>query len=175
MAKQPIFLGLDRYDVTPRVDVIEAQIALLQNAEARQHALMTKHGGAPIFVDFVSIQTSNTTIVRGIPVPPGVLYVDLGLRLFGIGDVVITSAVDGTGTMLSVRGDTAVTMAEHAEMAWTSGVQPASMGAGSGRALQVASSVSWSWQDVEIELSIQGVSTRCGIVGMVLVPIHQPV
>lgn len=175
MAKHPVFLALDRYDVTPRSEVCEASIDLIRNAEQRQHALMTRHGGAPVFVDFVAIVTSADTRRVTVQVPPGVTYCDIGLCLFGSGAAAITGAADATGTRLTVRGETASTLAEHARWVWTGGLLDAALGASSGRAICVSSSVSWTIQDVELQVSLESVDTRLGVVGMVLVPIHLPV
>lgn len=175
MAKQPAFLGLDRFDITPRNEVIGASLDLLLNAEARQHAIMTKHGGAPYFLDIVIVATGGTSVIVPAWIPPGVLYCDLALCLFGMGNVTATCAADATGTKLTTRGDTAVAMAELGEWVGTSGILSDSLGAESGRAIQVASAVSWAWQQVDITLTISHVTTRCGIVGGLLTPIHQAV
>lgn len=174
MARYPITLALDRYDVTPRREVVDATIDKLLNAEARQHALMTGYAGPPTFIDCVSIQTGAATARVAGWIPPGVTYCDFGLRLFGSGDVTITTSADATGTKLITRGQTSSALSEHAEWAWTSGILSSSLGAGSGRAVQVLSTVAWVWSDVEITLTFSNVSTRCGVVGMAIAPILLP-
>lgn len=175
MAKQPVFLDLVRMDVSPMREVVPASLDRITTAERRQHALMTMFGGAPQWVDCVSIQTGSASVRQSVWVPPGVMWVDLGVRLFGHGDVTITTPTDATGTTFVVRGETALTMAEHAEEFWTGSVFDTSLGADAARSIQVASAVSWTWQDVELTIDFASVSTRCGLVGLVLVPIHLPV
>lgn len=175
MAKFPVTYALDRYDITERVDPLPANLSLLVNAERRQHALMTGYGGAPIFLDVASTQTGAANLRIPARIPPGVTYCDVAMRLFGIGTFTLTSAVDATGTQMTSRGDTATGVQEHGEWRWTSGILSSSLGAASGRAIQVVSSVSWTWQDVELTLAISSVTTRCGILGAMLLPIQLPV
>lgn len=175
MARYPITLGLDRYDITPRREVVEASLDLLIDAEQRQHALMTGYGGPAQYYDVVSIQTGAGSARVPVWVPPGVTYCNVGLRLNGIGDVTITTSADATGSTLTTRGDTAVAMNEHGVWTWTSGIQSSALGAASGRAVQFSATATWEWQVVEATLTFANVTTRCGVIGMMLSPIQLPV
>lgn len=174
MPKYPTFSRLDQHDITPAPGgATPARLERLRLVDDRQHALMTKFGGPPIYCDIAKIVTANDSVQAQVPIPPGVTYLDLGVFMFGKGDLTITSAVDATGTLFRSRGDPQG--AEHSEWLWTSGVAASSFGAESGRAVQVASTPVWNWSTVLLTFGITNVTTRFGLLGVVLAPIHMPV
>lgn len=179
MAREPLFgPALDTLDAGRLKDPAVAGIALLQQVDLRQHALMTGWGWPPCACTFYLGTTGAATAVFPVRVPPGVTDIDVSLLLAGFGTVVVTSAVDAVGTSFTcMNGTNAVAAGADAELGeWfeSGGPMPSSYGATSGRAVTVASSPSWDPQDVDLTFTVSGVTTAFTILALEIRPIHVP-
>lgn len=171
MAKASQFCHLDSMNTQPLVMPQSASIALVRDIESRQHALMS--GWNPgVCVDFYLSTGVGTTVTITTRVPPDCVYADIGLALWGTGDITLTTSADATG--VKFRADTRQNE-ESAVWLWTGGVISSSLGAESGRALQMRSAASWIWNEVDITAIIANVSTGFGAVSLVVAPLHLPV
>jgi hypothetical protein len=174
MAKPSVFLPLDRLSLTGLGGPRPAVVQYLREIDQRQHALATEYGGPGLGADVAYTATGVDTIVFTTRVPPGVTHLDLGPMLWGRGLVNVISAIDPSGTTFSV--DTSDDE-DFAIRQWTSGVMDDSLGAESGRALQVrdpASATLWTFEEVDLDVSFSSVVTQCGILSLAIVPIHVP-
>lgn len=176
MPRDPATLSVDVDDPIGMLDPQPAVVSLLKLIEAKQHSVMSAWGGPPRCLTEVLKATGATSTVLTVSIPPGVTDVDIAVLLAGTGTLVITSTADATGTQF-VSDNNAAAPTTDAEMAsWfqTSGALPTSAGATSGRAVTVASSSSWAWQDVDLTLTVSAVTSSLTILAIEIQPIHVP-
>jgi len=159
---------VDNAPASALVDLEPARAWILAEAMQRQHSLATGWGG-PAYFCGCGIDEGDTGHLL-IRVPPGVTECNLTLLVAGLGDVTITSTNDGAvGTRLTwaTGGDDLA----HVGQVSTVGVLDSSLGANSGRAITVSSSVSWTWQTERLTLTVA--SGGPGTIHGVLVrPVH---
>lgn len=157
-------------------DLAPAVIDYLRMIRQRQHALMSGWGGAAICRTLYIQATGDATHTVTVRVPPGVTDLDLALLAYGNGTVTITTSVDATGTELRSVAPIDSAAIEEEQAAWvsTGGALSSSAGASSARAVTVASSATWVWQDVDLTLTITGVTSRFGCLALETRPIHAP-
>lgn len=176
MARDPAAYSVDVDDPIGLIDPQQALVALLKQVELRQHSLASEWGGPPRCMTEVLKATGATSTVITVSVPPGVTDLDIAMLLAGTGTVVVTSSVDATGTQFVSDNNAAAptTDAEVASWFQTSGALPTSAGATSGRAVTVASSASWAWQDVDLTITVSAVTSSLTILALEVQPIHVP-
>ncbi len=172
MSRAPLFRP--RLDLIPPqalVDERPARASYLREIDRRQHALMTGWGGPTVSRSFYVSTSGITAPTFTLRIPPGVTECDIGLLMFGIGEVTITTTgIDAVGTTLRNRGQTDEAQAtwQRTGGVWTSG------SAATGRAVTVASSASWAWADVDFVFTTAAVTTAFGWHCVELAPIHVP-
>lgn len=174
MARPPVFLPLDRLSTTGLGGPRPAVVQLLRDIDQRQHAMATEYGGVGLCADVAFTATGADTIVITTRIPPGVTHLDLGPLLWGEGLVTIISALDMVGTAFRVQTTQST---DYAGRRWTSGELDDSLGAESGRAVQVrdpASATLWTFEEVDLEIEFASVVTACGILNLAISPIHVP-
>lgn len=176
MARDPSRYSVDVDDPIGLSDPTPALIAYLRLIEQKQHALMSAWGGPPRCMTEIIKATGASSTVLTVSIPPGVTDIDIAVLLAGTGTLVITSTADATGTQF-ISDNNAGAPTTDAEMAsWyaTSGYLPTSAGAASGRAVTVASSASWAWQDVDLTLTTSSVTSSLTVLAVEIQPIHVP-
>jgi hypothetical protein len=150
-------------------DLAPARVWMLAEMQQRQHALATEWGGPGCWVGMNADESDTVTVLAR--VPPGVEEMDLTLLCSGLGDVTVTcTTIDAVGTRLIwlMPGDT---LGE----AWpvsTVGELDSGLGANSGRAVTVSSSVVWAWATVRLVFTIASGGPGT-IHGVMLRPIHK--
>lgn len=174
MSVSPNHADLDIIVLPGVADLTAAGVAILRTIAARQHALMSGWGGSNVCRSVYLNTTTSSSDTFTIRIPPGVTECDIQVLAYGTGTVTITSTVDATGTKWTIAsphdGSSDLEMAR-----WhgTGGPLPSSLGATSGRAVTVASSASWSWDNVDLTIALAA-ETRVGILAIEIRPIHQP-
>lgn len=165
----------DLRPVTVR-DLAPALIDHLRTIRQRQHALMSGWGGCAVCRTLYIQATGDVVHTVTVRIPPGVTDLDLALLAYGNGTCTITTSADATGTVLRSVAPIDSAAIEEEQAAWvsTGGALSSSAGASSGRAVTVASSASWVWQDVDLTLTITGVTTRFGCLALETRPVHAP-
>lgn len=164
-------------DTLPTVRVTDFALALasyLRDAHTRQHALMSAWGGPPVCHSCYVASSGATSTTFTVRVPPGVTDLRIDVLAWGNGTLAITSSVDATGSTLThvAPVDTGAADEESAVWIGTGSTMPTSAGATSGRAVTVRSSVSWTWADVDLTLTISDVATEFGIRAIETRPFH---
>lgn len=170
MAKAPVFLPLDRLSLAGLGGPRPATFHLVREIDQRQHALATLYGAPGMCVDFAVIATTAEQHIVTTRVPPGVTHIDLGILAWGYGLVNVTSSLDAVGTTYRVTTEFAE---EHAEWLWTSGVRD-DLGPESGRSIAMRSAPVWDWEALDLTFDFSGVSGQCGILSVVVMPVHVP-
>lgn len=166
---------LDIAKVVPLVDMKPAVIDYLADIQRRQHALMSAWGGAPVSHSCHWNSGSDSAFTFTVRVPPGVTELGFSILAYGTATVTITTSVDATGTALSVVSPMDGGSADEENPIWysTSGVMSSSLGASSGRAVTVRSSVAWTWTDVDLVFTMTNVGTgHIGILAIETRPVH---
>lgn len=178
MARDQLFgPSLDQVSRSRLRDYAAADMGLLRSIDARHHALMSGWGGPPT-VRACSLTSAGTYSVP-YRVPPGVDYIDLGLRMGGATTAVITTAQDATGTLLTTRTNwVAASGYEQSIWARTGGLSPSDATAYSGRAIRVATaaqaaSFAWSTIDLTIVVSAYAGGTIGGVFAIEFAPIRR--
>lgn len=176
MSRDPANYSVDVDDPIRFRDPVGALVAFLRLIELKVHSLMSQWGGPPRCYTQIIKATGDVTTTRTVRVPPGVTDLDLAVRLAGTGTVTITSPVDATGTQFKTDNNTGAptTDAELGQWFETAGYLPASAGAASGRAVTVASSPSWAWQDVDLTIAVSAVTSSLTMLLLEVRPIHIP-
>lgn len=176
MSRDPANYSVDVDDPIRLLDPCPALVAWLRLIEQRQHSLMSKWGGPPRCYTEIIKATGATSTVLTVSIPPGVTDCDIAVRMAGTGTLVITSGADATGTQMKCDNNAGAptTDAELGQWFQTGGYLPTSAGAASGRAVTVASSASWAWQDVDLTLTISAVTSSLTILAIEIQPIHVP-
>lgn len=176
MARNPANYSVDVDDPVRFRDPIGAMVTLLRLLELKLHSLMSQWGGPPRCYTQIIKATGNVTTTRTVRVPPGVTELDLAVRIAGTGTITITSTADATGTAFKMDNNSATptTDAERAQWFETGGYMPTSAGAASGRAVTVAASATWVWQNVDLTIAITGVTSSLTLLALEVRPIHVP-
>lgn len=172
MSTIPRFVSLDLQAHSDLSDPVAARAVTLREMVRHQHSLMSRWGGASqarsMFVE--GGVTEKPITYR---VPPGVTHVNVSALIHGRGSVLFSTAVDVTGTLL--RSNTYTTQAALEDARWysTTGTGNDDSSSESGRALQVRSSPSWTWDDVEVTIDLEDYSgDDTVLLGIVFRPLH---
>ena len=174
MSTPPVFdLDLDLLDPVALRDMAPALIDYLRTARTRQHALMSAWGGPAVCRSCNYQAVIDTTATFTVRIPPGVTDIDLALTCFGTAVINITTSADAVGTELRAVAPGGSNGDETPIKVATGGLISSSAGAGSGRAITVRSSVSWTFADVDLEFDLTGVDSF-GILAIETRPIHVP-
>ena len=163
---------LDLVDTAGVRDLRPAETSLLANIDTRQLALMSAWGNPPIARSCYLKATGSTTWTVPLRVPPGVTEMDLAFLSWGLGSIAVTCSADAVvGTKLySIRP------VDESLPEWvrTSGAVDPAGGSTSARSLTVSASVVWSYQDIDLTVTIADITTECGILGIVSSPVWRP-
>ena len=173
MSTRPRFDSLDTGSLDQIKDLATARLALI--SERSQHALMSGYGGPP---QCRSCYITATTTVS-YRVPPGVTEVNVAALVAADGGnddctILFTTSVDAVGTEFPIVGgdDSDVAAASWRK---TNGVlDSADVGAESGRALTVRSSAVWTWDDVDVVITVTAAATDVVIYALMFSPVHVP-
>jgi len=147
-------------------DMVPAKVGFLPNLA---HALMTAWGGPPVAHATYLRATGTTTFTVPLALPPGVELASLDVLLWGTGRVLFTTADDAVGTAFTAVGGGDATYAE-----WQRGAGEIddSIGPDSGRALLMAAPYQWAWSTAYVTIAFSDVVSECGILALVVRPIH---
>lgn len=176
MPRDPAAYSVDVDDPVGVLDLQPALVALLKVIELRQHSVMSEWGGPARCYSEVIKATGVTSTVLTVSIPPGVTHVDIAALLAGTGTLTITTSVDATGTQFACDNNAGAptTDAEFASWFQTGGYLPTSAGAASGRAVQVVSTPSWTWQDVDLTIATSAVTSSLTLLAIEIQPLHVP-
>lgn len=150
----------------------EASTALLAAIDSRQLRTMTSAGNPPQVRSCYLRATALTSWTMPLLRPPGCEWIDLAFLCWGTGTITVTSTVDTTGTMLDVRN---AGTAETAHWVYTAGIIDSAAGSGSGRALKVRSAIAWTYSTTSLTITIDDVTSECGVSAIATLPIWQPI
>lgn len=166
---------LDMVYVAPMVDMKAAVVDHLSDIQRRQHALMSEWGGAAVCHTTHWNVGADAALTFTVRVPPGVTELGLAILAYGAATITVTSSVDATGTAFSVLSPIDGGGADEESPTWytTSGPMSSTLGADSGRAVTVRSSVAWVWADVDLTFTATDVGTgHIGILAIETRPVH---
>lgn len=167
---------VDEIQIVNVLDFAPATVSYLRTIRTRQHALMSEWGGPPTARTLYLQASGDDAWTVTIRVPPGTTDLGLAILAFGNGTLTVTSAADAVGTALvSVAPiDSGAVDEEAATWIATTGSLSSSLGASSGRAVTVRSSVAWTWTDIDLTFTVTSVTTNWGILALETRPIHIP-
>lgn len=167
---------VDEIQITDVLDFAPSTASYLRTIRTRQHALMSEWGGPPTARTLYLQASGDDAWTVTIRVPPGTVDLGIAVLAFGNGTLTITSSADAVGTALvSVAPiDSGAVDEEAATWIASTGSLSSSLGASSGRAVTVRSSVVWTWVDVDLTFTVTGVTTNWGILALETRPIHIP-
>lgn len=169
--------ALDAEPMPEIVDRRRAEVSLLSQVEAAQHALATGWGGPP-----VAIAVEMACQTPGAPAVGEVLYrVPLGVE-----HVHVTALATGAGSLrvTSVETDGDDIDAEGALLEWAlPEVTPATLGIGDavlvtapGQAVRVSASATMTWQTVRLVLELDATEgeehDHAALYGLLITPVH---
>ena len=175
MAAPPVYApDVDLVTPVPVVDFAPARVSYLRDAATRQHAVMSAWIGPPICRSLYFTSTGAGTSYLTVRVPPGVTDIDVAVLLWGIGTLTITTSADSTGVAFVSTAAVDTDVDEESAIWLSTGGLVSATAAGSGRALTVASSASWVWQNVDLTLTVSDVTTRFGCLAIETRPLHVP-
>ena len=147
------------------VDPHPAEIDLLQSAWGVHWRIATVWGGPDFFMghhqdhgaatwDGAKWVSQDSTLPSPIRVPPYVGWTDMAILISGRGKYVITTAQDTTGTACVCNvGDSATLQSSTTQ--YTAGPLPSSMGATSGRGIQLVANVRPYWQEIDLTVKLR--------------------
>lgn len=158
--------SLDLVEVFVWPDMVPARASFLPN---EAHALMTAWGGPPVAHSTYLKVTGTGSFSIPLAIPPGVTEASLDVLMWGTGRVLFTTPDDAVGTAFTVTGGLDATFAE-----WQRGAGEIddSISADSGRALTLATPHAWSWGTADVTVDFSNVVSECGILALVVRPIH---
>lgn len=150
--------SIDKVEIDPLrdSDASPAVVDYLQDIDRLQWKALTILGAPDYFMPMVlpdggvswngsSYDLETTTRVFAIQVPPTIATADFVILAAGAGKFEITTDTDSTGSEIKY-GNSASTKINNVQPYWSNGVFPTSAGAGSGRAIDVATSGRARWQ-----------------------------
>lgn len=177
MTTRPRFDPLDRTVPTELVDMATARV---QGIPREQHGLMSSFGGPPKSRSCYYAASAGTPAAFTLSecVPPGVTEMDIEIDVSGDGSVAFTTSVDATGSLLrsaaSLDVSTGNPSPDYSTRTRTGGVVDAANGP-SGRALTVRSSAVWSFDRINVTVTLTPETGRdLEVYGITFYPVHIP-
>ena len=173
--RDPVFATVDEFDLGYLRDPYPALVTLLREIAQRQHALRSAWGGPRTVYACEIKATGPTSVTFTVPVPPGVTELGFAVRVAGQGTLTITTSLDATGTAFTVGSNTGSALVDAELGLWLPeaiALLPTSAGASSGRAVKVASILTWDWFDVDLTLAITNVTGSFTMLELETIPLH---
>ena len=169
MSRTPEFVSLDVVLPDESLpDFYAADAALPRQVERLQHALVHGWGGPPTAVSIFSRDggISGRTSHILLRVPPYCQWMRWEALGIGEGAVKLTTADDTNGTLLGWR------FSNLESALWVQGSNETGTAVDiAGRALKVSSSLSASWQTVQVQVLMIGGGTDGGLRGLAFYPL----
>jgi len=151
------------------IDPVKAAPWFPGGAEAKQHALATSGRGVGIGVGVYLTDGNNATFP--VPVPPGVVYMQIRLLMTGVGAISVDSTNNGTAKVL---GTEAMIIDQPTATVWMQ--TTALPGDLKTSPLKVRSAAAWTWttEDVTVTFTSSSTGDTGAIYGVVLDPVWEP-
>jgi hypothetical protein len=172
MSRGPEFITLDREEQTLALpDFYAADAALPRQVERRQHALMHGWGGPPQVIScYIDDAGAGRTQYMLLRVPPYCQWMRWGVLGYDGWLCLLQTAVDTNGVTMGGN----YRSLETAQWVWGSNETPAGSPPAAddtGRAVKVSSSLSATWQDVEVTVTVTGPGVGKGIRALAFYPV----